>query len=60
MPLEDMPFGACKVALARHVIDMSRKVTDCIDEMSARSPICQQPRGGADADMSADADISSK
>ena len=33
---------------------MSQNVAECLADMSARSPTCQRPEGGTDADMSAD------
>ena len=54
-----MYFGACNFASARHVPDMLRHVTKCLADMSVRSPIYQRPGGDADADILADADMSS-
>ena len=52
-----MYFGACRFALARHVLEKSQNVAEYFAKMSMRSPICQWPGSGIDADISADADM---
>ena len=59
MSWEDMSSQAYTFALARPIADMSQNVAECLADMSARSPTCQRPEGGTDADMSANTDMSS-
>jgi hypothetical protein len=54
-----MSFGALNFELARHVPDMMQHIAKYLVDMSARSPICQRPKGGVDTDMSAEVDMSS-
>ena len=53
-----MSFGGLNVASTRHAPDMLQHVAKFLVNMYVRSPICQRPGGGADPDMSVDADIS--